>query len=75
MPPTLVSVNTHEAITLVVSGGGLVGAVDWDLVVVGPQAVTMCVRVGEQASLFGEGGQGREGRGGITVLVQDTLEQ
>ena len=42
-PPTLVSVNTHEAITLVVSGGGLVGAVDWDLVVVGPQAVTMCV--------------------------------
>lgn len=40
---TLVPINTHEAVALVVSGGSFVGTVDRDLVVIGSQAVTVCV--------------------------------
>ena len=47
----LVAVDTHRAVTLVVLDPGAVGAVDRDLVVVGSQAVTMGVWVGEETTL------------------------
>ena len=49
----MVAVNRHEAVSLVVSGLGGIGAVDRDLVVVGTQTMTVGVRVGEQATLSG----------------------
>ena len=41
----------------VVPGTGLEGAVDWDQVVVGSQAVAVGVHVGEQLALW-QGGKG-----------------
>lgn len=47
----LVVINSHWAITLVVLGSGSVRTVDRDLGVVGSQAVTVSVVVGEEATL------------------------
>lgn len=52
---TLVAINGHEAVSLVVPALGGIGAVDRDLVVVGTQTMTVGVRVGEQATLLGGG--------------------
>ena len=52
----MVAVDTHETVTLVVPGTGLEGAVDWDQVVVGSQAVAVGVHVGEQPALW-QGGK------------------
>ena len=48
---TLVVVDGHRAVPLVVPGLAGIGTVDRDLVVVGPQPVAMCVRIGEQTTL------------------------
>lgn len=49
--PTLVVRNAHGAISLVVGHPRPEGAVDRDLQVVGPQPVSVCVRVGEETTL------------------------
>ena len=48
---TLVVIVAHWSIPLVVAVDTTLGAVHWDLVVVGPNSVTMCVRVREQTTL------------------------
>ena len=82
--PTLVPVDGHGSVSLVVPWLGGVGTVDGDLVVVGAQSMAVGVSIGEQAALrVGEGwggggvggreggreGEGREGEGGITSQV------
>ena len=62
----MVAVDTHEAVTLVVPGTGLEGAVDRDQVVVGSQAVA--VHVGEQPALW-RGGKEREEAGGVILYT------
>ena len=52
---TLVAINGHEAVSLVVPALGGIGAVNRNLVVVGTQTMTVGVRVGEQATLLGGG--------------------
>ena len=55
---SLVAIDVHGTISLVVAESGSVRAVDRDLVVVGAESVTMGVWVGEESSLehFVEGG-------------------
>ena len=72
--PTLVPVDGHGSVSLVVPWLGGVGTVDGDLVIVGTQPMAVGVSIGEQAALrVGEGwggwerggeGGGGEGRGG-----------
>ncbi len=54
--PTLVSVDAHGAVPLVISGSSGVGTVHGDLVIVGAQSVTVSVRVGVQSTLQRDGG-------------------
>jgi hypothetical protein len=49
--PTLVFIKAHWSIPLVVPVDAGMGAVDRDLVVVGTNAMAMCVRVREQTTL------------------------
>ena len=64
----MVAVDTHEAVTLVVPGTGLEGAVDGDQVVDGSQAVAVGVHVGEQTALW-RGGKEREKAGGVILYT------
>lgn len=48
---TLVSIDDHRAVSLVVAAASSEGAVDWDLVVVWAKAMSMGVRVREKSAL------------------------
>ena len=48
---TLVAVDGHGTVPLVVPGLAGIGTVDRDLVVVGSQPVAVCVCIGEQTTL------------------------
>lgn len=55
---TTVAVDGHVAITLLVGNAGVVGNVDGDLLVVGAEAVTVGIGVGEETSLEHTVGRG-----------------
>ena len=59
---TLVAIDGHEAVSLVVPGLGGIGTVDRNLVVVGTQSVAVGVCIGEQATLRGGGRRRRRRR-------------
>ena len=48
---TLIVINSHRTISLVVPSPGGIGAVDRDLVVVGSQSMTMSVSIGKETTL------------------------